>query len=102
MKVIKRNITDACLNCVFNSKDIAWCAHHCELAQNVLADIEYRRTKNMLNSLYGSVAVREAFRSGETHAAPETFKYSDTDSITSKDTKVCMYDHAKELLEDTE
>ena len=55
MTIIKRNITGACLNCVFNSKDIAWCAHHCEMAQNVLADIEYKRCKVLSAQPYGSI-----------------------------------------------
>lgn len=85
---MKRNITDACLNCVFNSKDIKWCAEHCEMAQNVLADIEYKRR------------IKEVYRSGDTHADPKSFKYADTDSvhITSKDEALCMYDYAPELL----
>lgn len=53
---MKRNITDACLNCVFNSKDVQWCSEHCEMAQNVLADIEYKRCKCMSGSLYGLTA----------------------------------------------
>lgn len=40
---MKRNICSACENCVFNSRDIAWCGNHCEIAQNVLADVEYQR-----------------------------------------------------------
>lgn len=40
-------------------------------------------------------AVRNAFKSGDTHMV-----YMDTDSvhIVSKDTTLCMYDHAAELL----
>lgn len=40
-------------------------------------------------------AVRNAFKSGDTNMI-----YKDTDSIhiVSKDTALCMYDHAEELL----
>ena len=40
-------------------------------------------------------AVRNAFKSGDSHMI-----YADTDSvhIVSKDTTLCMYDHAAELL----
>lgn len=58
--------------------------------------------KMKLNRKYGmeisedlKITLREVFHSGNTHAV-----YTDTDSvhIVSKDSTLCMYDHAEELL----
>ena len=57
---MKRNICDACLNCVFNSRDVDFCITHCDMVKNIIEDREYHRNKCMINSLYGQLATQEA------------------------------------------
>ena len=95
--------------------------HECGMVVNILKDLEYQRIKCNMSSLYGSTIrnelkqelnakygnfatefVKEVFHSGKTTADVAKSTYLDTDSVVSKDASLCMYDHAKELLEDTE
>lgn len=79
---MKRNICSACENCVYNSQSVEFCVkHECGMLVNILKDLEYQRIKCELSSKYGKLI------------------YSDTDSVVSKDDSLCMYDHAKEILE---
>ena len=52
---MKRNICDACENCVFSSRDIDFCMAHCDMVKNIIEDIEYKRFKCMAGSVYGSL-----------------------------------------------
>ena len=119
---MKRNICSACENCVYNSMPVEFCVkHECGMVVNILKDMEYQRIKCNMSSLYGSTIrnelkqelnakygnfatefVKEVFHSGKTTADVAKSTYLDTDSVVSKDASLCMYDHAKELLEDTE
>lgn len=69
---MKRNICEACENCVYNSMPVEFCVkHECGMVLNILKDIEYQRIKCNMSSV----------------------------SVVSKDDSLCMYDHAKEILE---
>lgn len=121
---MRRNICSACENCVYNSQSVEFCVkHECGMVVNILKDLEYQRIKCNMSSQYGSTVrnelkqelntkfgryttpecVKEVFHSGKTTADVSKSIYTDTDSIiVSKDNSLCMYDHAKEMLENPE
>lgn len=116
---MKRNICKACENCVYNSQSVEFCVkHECGMVLNILKDIEYQRIKCNMSSVYGSNVrnalkqelnakygkyttefIREVYHSGKTNADVAKSINLDTDSVVSKDDSLCMYDHAKEILE---
>ena len=48
-----RNICNACEHCVFTSRDIRFCLDHCDMVENIIADLEYKRNKIKM-SFFGS------------------------------------------------
>lgn len=66
-------------------------------------------TKNYLNRIYGMKIsndefkkLKEIFHSGKTHANMKKVNPININMIKSKDTSLCMYDYAKEILDLTE
>ena len=66
-----------------------------ELSVSIPEEVRKRLGINKYLNPEQREAVRNAFKSGDTHC-----RYVDTDSvhIVSKDSTLCMYEHAAELL----